>query len=437
MLFGMVPGLRMAGGNLQEALKDSGAGSGQSRKHERLRSVLVVSEVALACMLLVGAGLLLRSFLKVLDVDLGFQPERAAAVTVDYDDSPALAKSNAPDTGAKILAARSAYFQPLLERVNALPGVEAAGISDYLPLAGNRSWGLPFPKGAKQPKNLHVSGPLVYVISPGYLRALGTALRGRDFTWSDRSDTQSVVIIDKGYANFLAPYAHWPNNDPVGHVLDNGSKDGLLVVGVAEDVHTESVEGENGWQIYYPWAQTFGETPQLVVRTTLPPAQLAASVMSLLRQANPKQSAAEFKPIEMLVDHANSPRRFFMLLVVVFAALGVLLAALGIYGVISYGVTRQTQEIGIRMALGESAAQVRRRVLIKTLRLAGAGVVLGAAISLMTARLVASLLYATSPWDAATYIGMAVTLLAVAAIAGYVPARRASRINPLVALRAE
>ena len=437
MLFGLAPGLRMAGGNLQEALKDSGAGSGQSRKHERLRSVLVVSEVALACMLLVGAGLLLRSFLKVLDVDLGFQPERAAAVTVDYEDSPALAKSNAPDTGAKILAARSAYFQPLLERVNALPGVEAAGISDYLPLAGNRSWGLPFPKGAKQPKNLHVSGPLVYVISPGYLRALGTALRGRDFTWSDRSDTQSVVIIDKGYANFLAPYAHWPNNDPVGHVLDDGSKDGLLIVGVAEDVHTESVEGENGWQIYYPWTQAFGETPQLVVRTTLPPAQLATSVMSLLRQANPKQPAAEFKPIEKLVDHANSPRRFFMLLVTVFAGLGVLLAALGIYGVISYGVTRQTQEIGIRMALGESAAQVRRRVLMKTLRLAGVGVALGAAVSLMTARLVASLLYATSPWDGATYAGMAVVLLAVAAVAGYVPALRASRTNPLVALRAE
>ena len=391
MLFGLVPGLRMAAGNLQEALKDSGAGSGQSRKHERLRSVLVVSEVALACMLLVGAGLLLRSFLKVLDVDLGFQPERAAAVTVDYDDPPALAKSNAPDTGAKILAARSAYFQPLLERVSALPGVEAAGFSTILPLAGNRSWGLPFPKGVKQPDNLHVSGPLVYVISPGYLRALGTALRGRDFTWSDRADTQNVVIIDKGYANFLVPYAHWPNNDPVGHLLDDGSKAGLLIVGVAEDVHTESVEGQNGWQIYYPWAQTFGGTPQLVVRTTLPPAQLASSVMSLLRQANPNQSAAEFKPIEMLVDHANSPRRFFMMLVVVFAGLGVLLAALGIYGVISYGVTRQTQEIGIRMALGESAAQVRRRVLMKTLRLAGVGVVLGAAISVMTARLVASL----------------------------------------------
>jgi predicted permease len=437
ILFGLAPGFRMAAGNLHEALKDSGSGSGQSRKHERLRSVLVVSEVALACMLLVGAGLLLRSFIKVLDVDLGFQPERAATVTVDYVDRPGLGNGNTPESTRAILAARGAHFQPLLERVSALPGVEAAGITDYLPLTGNRSWGLPFPKGLTQPKNLHVSGPLVYVVSPGYLRAMGTEVRGRDFNWSDRTGTQNVVVIDEGFGKFLASYAHWPNNDPVGHVLDNGSTDGVLIVGVAQDVHAESVEGENGWQIYYPWSQTFGGTPQLVVRTKLPPAQLATSVMRVLRDANPRQSAAEFKPVQMLVDHANSPRRFFMMLVVTFAVLGLLLAALGIYGVISYSVTRQTQEIGIRMALGASASHVQKRVLAGTLRLAVIGVVLGAAVSILTARLVATVLYATSPWDAETYIGMAVTLLAVAATAGYVPARRASRIDPLVALRAE
>jgi hypothetical protein len=287
------------------------------------------------------------------------------------------------------------------------------------------------------PKNLHVSGPLVYVVSPGYLRAMGTRVRGRDFSWSDRADTQSVVVIDEGYAKFLASYAHWPNNDPVGQILDDGSKAGLLVVGVAEDVHAESVEGENGWQIYYPWMQQFGGTPQLVVRTTLPPAQLATSVMHVLREANPKQTAAEFKPIQMLVDHANSPRRFFMMLVGTFAGLGLLLAALGIYGVISYSVTRQTQEIGIRMALGASASHVQRQVLISTLRLAVTGVVLGAGVSIVMAKFVASLLYATSPWDAATYAGMAVALMAVAAVAGYLPALRASRISPLVALRAE
>ena len=435
MLFGLAPGLRIAGGNLQEALKESGQGMGHSRRHERVRAVLVVTEVALACMLLVGAGLLLRSFLKVLDVDLGFQPERAAAVTVDFEDDPALGNGNDEASGRKIMAARAAHFQPLIERVSALPGVEAAGITDYLPLAGNRSWGLPFPKGVERPKNLHVAGPLVYVISPGYMRAMGTGLRGRDFTWNDRTG-QALVVINESYAKFLASYAHWPNNDAVGQVLVNGDRDpGVLVVGVAQDVHAESVEGENGWQIYYPGTQAFAGTPQLVVRSSLPPAQMATSVMSILREANPRQSAVEFKPIQMLVDHSNSPRRFFLVLVGVFAGLGLLLAALGIYGVISYSVTRQTCEIGIKMALGSSAGRVQRDVLLSTVRLAVVGIVLGCAASVFTARLIATLLFATSKWDVATYGAMAVLLLIVAGLAGYLPARRASRVSPLVALR--
>jgi predicted permease len=443
IFFGLVPALRISGGNLHEALKDSGAGSGQSRKHERLRAVLVVSEVALACVLLVGAGLLLRSFLQVLSVDLGFQPERAAAVTVDYSDDPSDGDGSKKESADKILEHRAAHFQPLIERVQALPGVEAAGITDYLPLGGNRSWGLAFPKGVKPPDKFPegTTGPLVYVVSPGYLNALGTRLRGRDFNWSDRRNTQSVVIIDEGYAKFLAGYAHWPNNDPVGQVIVNNPNDpndhGMVIIGVAENVHAESVEGENGWQIYYPGAQTFGETPQLVVRTTLPPAQLANSVMSVLREANPKQTAAEFAPVQMLVDRANSPRRFFLVLVGSFATLGLVLAALGIYGVISYSVTRQTQEIGIRMALGASAGHVRKQVLKSTLRLAVIGIILGAIASIGSSRLLASLLFATSPWDGVTYVTMAIALLVVAAIAGYVPAVRASRVSPLIALRAD
>ena len=437
VLFGLVPGLRIAGGNLQEALKESGQGMGHSRRHERLRAFLVVTEVALACMLLVGAGLLLRSFLRVLDVDLGFQPERAAAVRVDYDDNPADGDGNSEASAKAILARRAAYFQTLIQRVSALPGVEAAGITDYLPLTGNRSWGMPFPKGVKPPEKLSVPSPLVYVVSPGYLRAMGTRLRGRDFSWNDRKDTQDVVVIDEGFGKFLASYAHWPNNDPVGQVLVRGDKDpGLLVIGVAEDVHAETVEGENGWQIYYPGTQAFAGTPQLVVRTTLPPAQLATGVMSILREMNPKQSAVEFKPIQMLVDHANSPRRFFLVLVGAFATLGLLLAALGIYGVISYSVTRKTGEIGIRMALGSSAGRVQREVLTGTLRLALAGIVLGCVASLLAARVISSLLFGTSAWDFGTYAGMAVLLLIVAALSGYLPARRASRISPLVALRA-
>ncbi len=437
VLFGLVPGMRLAGGNLHEALKESGLGMGHSRRNERLRAVLVVSEVALACMLLVGAGLLLRSFLKVLDVELGFQPDRAAAVRVDYEDDPADGDGNSDASAKKILARRAAHVQSLIQRVSALPGVEAAGMTDYLPLTGNRSWGMPFPKGVKPPEKLSVPSPLVYVVSPGYFAAMGTRLRGRDFTWNDRKDTQDVVVIDEGLGKFLAGYAHWPNNDPVGQVLVRGEKDpGILIVGVAEDVHAESVEGENGWQIYYPGTQAFASGSQLVVRSKLPPAQMATSVMSILREMNPRQSAVEFKPIRMLVDHANSPRRFFLVLVVAFAALGLLLAALGIYGVISYSVTRQTCEIGIRMALGSSAGRVQREVLAGTLRLALTGIVLGCVASLFAARLISSLLFGTSAWDIGTYIAMALVLVLVAALSGYIPARRASRISPLVALRA-
>jgi predicted permease len=433
VLFGLVPGLRMAGGNLHETLKDTSAGSGESRKHERTRSILVVTEVALACMLLVGAGLLLRSFMHVLNVDLGFQPERAAAVKVDYDDNVPGDKNG--DLGAQ---KRAVIFQQILARASAIPGIEAAGFVDYLPLSQNRAWGLPFPKGVRRPDNIN-NGPLVYVVTQGYLHAMGSRLRGRDFAWSDGPHSQNVVMINDSYARFLAGYAHWPSNDAVGQIITSDPSDpknDLRVIGVVDDVHEENVDGDAGWQIYYPATQASPSGAELVVRTTLPPATLGASVLRTLRDLNPKQPLAEFRPIQSLVDHANSPRRFFMLLVVAFATLGLLLAALGIYGVISYSVTRQTQEIGIRMALGASASLVERQVLVSTLRLALIGVFLGAFASLTTAKLIASLLFATSPWDAATYLAMAIALLAVAAFSGYIPARRASRISPMVALRA-
>lgn len=424
VLFGVVPGLRVAGGNLQEGLKDSGAGSGQSRRHERVRSVLVVTEVALACALLVGAGLLLRSFLKVLDVDLGFQPARAASISVDYDD-------RAPNEAATI-AKRRMIFQGVLRRVSALPGVEAAGMVDYLPLAGNRSWGTPLPKGKYGPnEHPHFPDPLVYVVTPGYFRAMGMRVQGRDFTWDD-GPTQPVDVL----INRSAAQTYWPGENAVGKTLVSGNEE-EHVIGVVDDIHAESTENETGWQIYYVSMQKGPSGAQLVVRTTMKPAALATSVLTALRELNPKQTAAEFKPVQMLVDHANSPRRFFMMLVGSFAGLGLLLAALGIYGVISYSVTRQTQEIGIRMALGSSMAQVQRLVLRSTLRLAVIGILLGCAASILVGKLIGTLLFGMSALDWLTYVGMALGMLAVAALSGYIPARRASRISPLVALRAE
>ncbi len=355
MVFGLLPGLRIAGGNLQETLKDSGAGAGLGRRHESLRAALVISEVALACMLLVSAGLLLRSFLKVLDVDLGFQPDRAASIKVDYDDS-------AP-TGEASQIKRGVIFQEILARIGAVPGVEAAGMADYLPLGPNREWDDPVPKGKTfRPEELPT--PLVYIVTPGFFRAMGIRLHGRDFDWADGPKTGRVVVINASAARF-----YWPEQDAVGQILMRGDEEDR-VIGVADDVHEEHVEGGAGSQIYYPVTQQGPAGAQLVIRTGLPPAALAQSVLRTLRELNPKQPAAEFRPIRAIVDRAVSPRRFFMLLVAAFAVLGLLLAALGIYGVLSYSVARPTQEFGNRVALGTAPGQVQVSVIVKHVNIA-------------------------------------------------------------------
>ena len=420
LIFGLLPGLRMAGGNLQEVLKDSGTGAGLGRKRERVRATLVISEVAMACILLVSAGLLLRSFLKVLDVDLGFQADRAASIQIDYEES------GSSDEARE--AKRGVVFQQILARINALPGVEAAGIADFLPLGPNREWDIPVPQGKTfVPGTL--PDPLVYVISPGFVRAMGIRLHGRDFTWADGPHSERVVLI-----NASAARVYWPGEDAVGKILMRGDE-ADRVVGVVDDVHEENMEGGAGSQIYYPVTQQQPVWEQLVVRTSLPPAALAPGVLRALRELNPNQPAAEFRPIRTVVDRAVSPRRFFMLLVATFAGLGLLLAGLGIYGVISYSVTQKTQEIGVRMALGASAGRVQRDVILSTLRFAMTGIVVGIIASVVSARLIASLLFATSPWDGATYAGMILAIIAVALISGYLPARKASRVDPLTALR--
>lgn len=420
MIFGLLPGLRMASGNLQTVLKDSGAGAGLGRKHERFRASLVISEIALACVLLVSAGLLLRSFVKVLQVDLGFEPNHAASMNVEYDASAQPPKND--------VLKRSAVFQEMLARVGAIPGVEAVGITDYLPLGPNRSWDAPVPKGKVFAPG-ELPEPLVYVITPGFIRATGIPLRGRDFTWADGPNSERVVLINRSMARF-----YWPGEDAIGKILMRGKEEDR-VVGVVDDVHEESIEGNAGAQIYYPAIQQLPSRAQLVVRSRVPPAVLGPSVLRALRELNPSQSAAEFRPIRTIVDRAVSPRRFFMVLVSAFAGLGLLLATLGIYGVISYSVTRQRPEIGVRMALGATAGRVQRQVLANTLRLTFAGIGLGAAIAIVVAKAIASLLFATSPWDLPSYFGMACVLLVVAAVSGYIPARRASLVNPMEALR--
>jgi predicted permease len=415
MLFGITPGIRVSRHDVQEALKDSGPGMSEGRKHERMRSLLVISEVAMACVLLVGAGLLLRSFLRVLDVDLGFQPSHAAAIAADYDDGGSSEK-------------RSVIFREMIRQVSAIPGVEAAGIVDYLPLEHNRSWDSPHIKG-KQYRPGELPGSFVYVVTPGYLRSMGMRLRGRDFTWADGPKSEQVIILNKTTAQAL-----FPNEDAIGRMVEQNGKD-RRIVGVIEDVHEANVEGKPGWQTYFPAMQEGPAGAELVVRTKLPPEALAATVMTKLREMNPKQASAEFRTIQQVVDHAVSPRRFFVLLVVSFAVFGVFLAALGIYGVISYSVTQRTQEIGIRMALGATGSRVQLGVIGKTARLTLVGIIAGTAASVLVARGIAALLFGTVPTDPVTFAGTVLLLGAVALLAGYLPARRASKIDPMVALR--
>jgi predicted permease len=414
VLFGLAPGLRMSAGNLQEMLKNSGHGTSEGRKHEGLRSMLVVSEIALACVLLVGAGLLLRSFLRILDIDLGFAPSRAATISVDDGDE---------NNGVKV----AATWQEIVRRAKTIPGVEAAGISDNLPLSRNRSWGF----GVKGQSFSDAQAPsaLVYIVSPGYLNAMGMRLReGRDVGWDDGPKSAKVVIINEAMARRF-----WPGLDPIGRIIYlNGE---TRVIGVTDDVRGISVEERADLEIYLPVTQSGPEGAQLVVRSKLPPATLAPSVMATLREMNPGQLATEFRPVQQLVDHSTSPRRFFVLLVGIFAGLGLLLASLGIYGVIAYSVTQRTQEIGIRMALGASRGRVQRGVMAKTLWLVLAGMVVGTLGSFAASRAIASLLFGTQPTDLVTYAGMVLVLMVVALVAGYLPARRASRIDPMIALR--
>jgi predicted permease len=419
VLFGAAPGLRMSDGNLQEVLKESGHGTSSGRKHDRIRSTLVITEIALACVLLVGAGLLLRSFLRVLDVDLGFEASGAAAIGIDYGDDRNPAK-------------RTAVWEEFVSRSSMIPGVEAAGISDNLPMSRNRSWGIAA-KGQQKRNALDFIPVFVYIVSPGYLKAMGMRLvEGRDIRWDDLYNNRNVVIINQTVAKKL-----WPQQNPIGRTAVAGGAD-AEVIGVVADVRESSAEENAGAQMYLPSTKQFGpEGANLVVRSKLPSSALAVPLMRTLRQINPGQPATEFKRIQTLVDHTTSPRRFFVLLVGTFACLGILLASLGIYGVISYSVTRQTQEIGIRMALGATEGRVQLGVILKTLRLALIGILVGIFASLVVARLIASLLFRTAPTDPFAFVGMVVLLGAVALLAGYLPARRASKIHPMVALRTQ
>jgi predicted permease len=315
--------------------------------------------------------------------------------------------------------------------VKELPGIESAGIADMLPLDRDRSWGL-YAVGRDYPKDAQL-GAIVRIVTPGYLDAMGIRLlSGRDFSWQDSSNSAPVVIV-----NETAARRHWPGQSPLGRLALGMGKYPAQVIGVVSDVRVSNLEGSIGSEMYLPTTQAGPEGAELVVRSKLPPDVLTPTVIGTLRKLNPAQPATVFRPVQTLVDHSVSPRRFFVLLVAVFAGLGLVLAALGIYGVISYSVSRQTQEIGVRMALGATPARVQLSVLARTLRLALLGVTIGCVASFAASKGIASLLFKTEPSDPGTFLAVLSLLLVVAGLAGYLPALRATRIDPMNALRCE
>ena len=420
IVFGMAPAFQARSAALHESLKDAARGSTEGRGRRWVRSALVVSEIAFACVLLVGAGLLIRSLIHVLDVDMGFEPARAATIRVD------------PDSRYATREQRDAYIDEALRRVKEIPGVEAAGITDALPLGRNRTWGARA-KGVTYERG---QAPLAFVrmVTDDYVGAMGIPLRaGRDIAKGDIATSEPVIMINETMARAL-----WPGQDPIGKVVLNACAPERRVIGVVGDVRHLALEQTSGNEMYIPMRQC-GDRPahDLVVRSTLAAGPLASAVRAALKPLTPNLAGNDFRMLQQIVDKSVSPRRFTVILLGAFAAFALVLASLGIYALISYSVNQRTQEIGIRMALGATTSDVQRQIVGQTLWLTAIGVAIGAAASWALARGLKGLLFEVTASDPQTFLGMLLVLTLVATMAGYLPARRASGIDPMAALRSE
>ena len=418
LVVGIAPALQLSQGREWVTLNDASRGSSGGRRSSAVRETLVVGEVALAFVLVVGGTLLLRSFVGLLDVNLGFRPEGAMMWQVDAG------RSFPNDT------ARIAYFENLVNRVRDVPGVDAVGLTDTPPLGRNRSWGIQA-KGVVYDKG-EVPTFFPRLVDADYLRAMRVPLiAGRQFTPNDRDGSELVAILNQTAAAEL-----FPGKDALGQVVLLFGDREFRVVGLVSDVRHQALEKESGLEVYLAYTQVpdFG-TLAMVVRSRVPATALASRVQAALRAVDPLLPVADYQTLGSVVERAVSPRRFILTVLGAFAGTALLLAALGIYAVLSYSVSQRSREIGIRMALGESAGSVRQRVVTRTLLLAGAGVVIGAVVSLGAAHLIRSLLYGVGPADVLSFGATAMILVAVSALAGFLPALRASRTDPMVALR--
>jgi predicted permease len=378
---------------------------------------LVVSEVATACVLLVAAGLLIRSFVRLLEVDPGFRPEQAAAWPI----GPSKSFANPTE--------QTAYYQELVSRVEGLPEVESAGLSDTLPLGRNRSWGAVAKGQTYRPGD----DAFPRIVDAGYIKTMRIPVRfGRDFDPHDTAATEKVIIINETMARKL-----WHGKDALGQILMLG-RDEYRVVGVVGNVRHSALEEQAGPEMYLLGAQRGWDTEeQLVVRTKGSLASLIPEVRSALRQIDPAMPVDEFTSLGQIIDQAVSPKRLVTILLGLFSLLALALASVGIYGVIAYSISQRTQELGIRLALGATTRDVLKLVMGEGMKPVLIGLVIGLVSSFLLTRVMRSFLFGVTATDPLTFVVNTLLLTAVALLACWLPARRVTKLDPMQALRYE
>jgi predicted permease len=427
VIFGLAPALQASRANLQDGLKEGGRNAGGGAARNRVRALLVAVEVALSLVLLVGAGLLGKSFLLLSEVRPGFEPEHVLST----DLALAKAKYPKPEQG----------FAEIVRRVASVPGVEAAAVISPLPLSGDSDSGTFLIAGRPtvRPEDKPYSN--YRAISPDYFRALKIPLsRGRPFDARDHQDSPPVIIVNETFARryFAGTEALGQHVSIEGEQGDNDAPPSREIIGVVGDVRHESLDTESGAEYYVPYTQAPAASMSLVVRSsTADLGGLATSVRQVIKQFDKDQYVATIQPMTKLVVDSVARRRFNALLTGVFAVVALLLASVGIFGVLNYTVAQRTQEIGLRVALGAQTSDVLRLVLGQGVRLILLGVAIGLAASFGLTRVLAGMLFGVTPTDPTTFIGVSFLLVSVALLACYIPARRATKVDPLVALRYE